>query len=131
MYRKSNQQLNNTATCVKPVSNSSVITLLLVILNGIVLSEAYTSNKRWYQVLLLTIPLLALSIWTDRKKKQFIQQNFAQSGSSKKAVSRKKEIKSPSEIELQTKGTLVSMQNPYSISLRDSTIDKQLRQHQN
>ena len=99
MYSKSNEKFENTDMSAKPVSDSGVITLFLIILNGIVLSEAYTSNKLWYQALMLTIPLLVLNIFIDRKKKNSIQGNFTRWGALNKSESRKKVVKSPSEIQ--------------------------------
>ena len=99
MYSKSNEKFENTDMSAKPVSDSGVITLFLIILNGIVLSEAYTSNKLWYQALMLTIPLLVLNIFIDRKKKNSIQGNFTRWGALNKPESRKKVVKRPSEMQ--------------------------------
>ncbi len=57
-------------------SPGGAITLLLVIFNAIILREAYTSNERLYYALIISLPLLALSVYNFRRKKYTPSRKF-------------------------------------------------------
>ena len=61
-----------------PVSLGGAITLLLVIFNAIILREAYTSNESLYYALIISLPLLALNIYSFRRKKYTPPRKFQQ-----------------------------------------------------
>lgn len=44
------------------------MTLFIVFLNGIVLEQGITQDKSWYTMLLVTIPLLLMSIIGSQRK---------------------------------------------------------------
>jgi glutamate synthase domain-containing protein 2 len=60
----------------KPVSASRIIILILVVLNIVILNEAYAVNENWYRALIITMPLLLLAILNTRQKKHAILRNF-------------------------------------------------------
>lgn len=60
----------------KPVSASRGIVLIFVLLNGIVLKEAYINNPAYYWYLLLLLPLLLLAIYNIIQKKHTILRNY-------------------------------------------------------
>ncbi len=60
----------------KPISARNMILLLLVLINIIAIKSGYTQNGNWYLVLLITIPLLLLSIINIRQKKHAILKNY-------------------------------------------------------
>ncbi len=51
----------------KKASAGGAMVLLMVILNGIILELAATSNPDLYSVLLFTVPLLVLSVIASRQ----------------------------------------------------------------
>lgn len=53
----------------KPVSAIRAIILLLVILNVLILRDAFTTNKKLYWNLIVTLPILLLAIEYKRRKK--------------------------------------------------------------
>ena len=53
----------------KSIPMSGMIILLIVLINVIVLRQAYTGSERWYLVLILTLPLLVLAITNIRQRK--------------------------------------------------------------
>lgn len=55
------------------VSASRIIIVMLVLVNGIILEVAYTTNEIWYWGLLITIPLLAIAIYDVRQKLKLSQ----------------------------------------------------------
>lgn len=55
--KENNMSLNHTKT------------VFLVFINAIVLKTAYTMNEWWYGMLLITLPLLCLSIYEQVKDK--------------------------------------------------------------
>lgn len=55
--KKRNKSLNETKT------------VFLVFINAIVLKTAYTMNEWWYGMLLITLPLLAISIYDQATEK--------------------------------------------------------------
>jgi glutamate synthase domain-containing protein 2 len=57
-------------------SVSNNIILVIVLLNAIVLSVAYTKSAGWYWALLFTVPLLLLAIRDVRQNKHAIIKNF-------------------------------------------------------
>lgn len=60
----------------QPVSASGLIILMLVLLSVIAIKEGYTSNEKWYRVLIVTLPLLLLAIINIRQKKHALLRNF-------------------------------------------------------
>jgi hypothetical protein len=52
----------------KKTSAGGAMVLLTVLLNGIVLEQAATSNRDLYSLLLFTIPLLVISIIASQAK---------------------------------------------------------------
>lgn len=60
----------------KSVPASGIIILLLVLINVIVIKEAFTGNGKWYLSLVITLPLLLLAIANIRQKKHAILRNF-------------------------------------------------------
>jgi glutamate synthase domain-containing protein 2 len=59
-----------------PTSASGLIILILVLLSAIAMETGYMSNKNWYWVLLVTLPLLLLAILNIRQKKHALLRNF-------------------------------------------------------
>ena len=53
----------------KTFAARKIIILLLVLINIIAIKEGYTGNEKWYWALILTLPLLLLSIADARRKK--------------------------------------------------------------
>lgn len=53
-----------------------MIILLFVLINVIVLRQAYTGSERWYLVLILTLTLLVIAISNIRQSKHAILRNF-------------------------------------------------------
>jgi hypothetical protein len=47
---------------------SGIIILLLVLANAITIVEAYTGNDKWFWALVVTVPLLLLTIITLRQR---------------------------------------------------------------
>ena len=43
--------------------------LLMVLLNAVIIQEAYINNPNWYTALILTLPLLLLTIFSTRQRK--------------------------------------------------------------
>ena len=60
----------------KTIAVSSAILFVVVLLNVIVVSAAYTAGSGWYWALLLTLPLLLLAIHDTRQKKHAIIRNY-------------------------------------------------------
>ena len=60
----------------KTVSVSSMIIFLLLLLNGSILSIAYTGNENWYWALLISVPLLLIALHDIRQKKHAIIRNY-------------------------------------------------------
>ena len=54
-----------------PSVSSTIITLLLMV-NIIIVSTAYTAGPHWYWALVVTLPLLLLALWDRRQKKHAI-----------------------------------------------------------
>jgi hypothetical protein len=50
---------------------SKTILFIIVLINVIVISEAYTGNESLYWMLLITAPMLMLAVINVRKKKTF------------------------------------------------------------
>lgn len=44
-------------------NKKGIVTLLLVVTNAIVLEQGFVSNRNWYWLLVLTAPLLLISIF--------------------------------------------------------------------
>jgi hypothetical protein len=53
---------------LKKVSAGGVIVLLLVLLNAIILEEAYVSNPGWYKLAWITVPLMLITIALSWRK---------------------------------------------------------------
>ena len=45
------------------VSNNETVTLLLVFLNAFILKIAFIQNQKWYWALMVTVPLLLVSMY--------------------------------------------------------------------
>ncbi|MEO6069968.1 MAG: FMN-binding glutamate synthase family protein [Chitinophagaceae bacterium] len=60
----------------KVVSISSAIFFVLILLNAVVLSIAFTGNGRWYWALVITLPLLFIAIKDTQQKKHAIIRNY-------------------------------------------------------
>lgn len=54
----------------QPISANGCITSFLVVLNGIIVKEAYTGNDDLYWALLITLPLLLFAIYNATIKDQ-------------------------------------------------------------
>ena len=52
----------------KKTSAGGALVLLAVLLNGIILELAATSNKELYSMLFFSVPLLAIAIFASRSK---------------------------------------------------------------
>ena len=61
----------------KSVPVSRIIILLIVLINAIVIEQAYVANENWYFVLIVTLPLLVLAITNIRQRKHAILKNFS------------------------------------------------------
>ncbi|WP_169749179.1 hypothetical protein [Flavihumibacter petaseus] len=48
---------------------SGIILLLLVIINSIIIREAYTGNEKWYLALVVSVPLLMLAMFSNGQQK--------------------------------------------------------------
>ena len=60
----------------KSIPISRMIILLFVLINVIVIRQAYTGSGKWYYVLILTLPLLILAITNTRQRKHYSLRNF-------------------------------------------------------
>ena len=55
---------------------SGMIILLIVLINVTVIRQAFIENERWYLVLIITLPLLALAVVNILQRKHAILRNF-------------------------------------------------------
>lgn len=55
---------------------SGMIILLIVLINVTVIRQAFIGNERWYLVLIITLPLLALAVVNILQRKHAILRNF-------------------------------------------------------
>jgi hypothetical protein len=53
----------------RQVSVGSMVICLLVIFIAIALRSAYIGNEKWYWMLAIAIPILAIAIWREKKRK--------------------------------------------------------------
>lgn len=60
----------------KPVSASGIIILLLVVLNVLVLKDAFNRNDKSYWYLIVALPLLLLAVLNTRQKKHALLRNY-------------------------------------------------------
>jgi len=60
----------------QPVSVSSIILSVLVVLNAVVLAMAYTRNESWYWALLFSLPLLLIAIIDTQQHKHAVIRNY-------------------------------------------------------
>lgn len=54
----------------KKVSASGTMVLLLIFLNTVVVKVAFIRNSKWYLALFVTVPLLLITLYITRQKKQ-------------------------------------------------------------
>ena len=52
----------------KKISADGVLVLWLVILNTIILKQGFIAHPKWYFLLMLTIPLMLISLFVFRRK---------------------------------------------------------------
>ena len=52
----------------KEISGSGPIIMLFLLLNAIVLEQGLVSGASWYRLLMITVPLLLVSIVANRRK---------------------------------------------------------------
>ena len=52
----------------KEISGSGSIIMLFLLLNAIVLEQGLVSGTSWYRLLMITVPLLLVSIIANRRK---------------------------------------------------------------
>jgi glutamate synthase domain-containing protein 2 len=60
----------------KPVSFRNMIVFIVVLLNAIVLRNGFAINNKWYWVLLVTVPLLAIVIVDITQRRHAIIRNY-------------------------------------------------------
>ena len=53
----------------KQVSISGIILIIFLLLNAVILKTAFTVNEKWYSMLLISVPLLLVSIKIHFTKK--------------------------------------------------------------
>jgi predicted membrane protein len=51
-------------------SVGDIIMLLLVFLNAFILKIAFIQNEKWYPALIITFPLLLITIYLNKKREQ-------------------------------------------------------------
>jgi hypothetical protein len=54
-----------------PAPASKMSIAFLVLINTIAIRDGYAGNEKWYWMLIVTLPLLLLAIFTLRQKKHF------------------------------------------------------------
>lgn len=64
----------------KIVSISGITLLITLMINIVVLQHAYTSNTNWYWALLVSLPLLFITVMDIRQKKHAILRNYPLTG---------------------------------------------------
>lgn len=60
----------------RSVPVNGMIVIILILVNAVILREAYTGSSKWYWVLLLTVPLLLLAIKNVRQRKHAALRKF-------------------------------------------------------
>ena len=54
----------------KDVSANEMVMLLLIFLNAVIVKVAFVRTSNWYFALIVTVPLLLVSVYYSREKKQ-------------------------------------------------------------
>lgn len=64
----------------KKISASRTILMLFIFLNAVVVKEAFIRNSKWYFALIITVPLLLITLYyTKQKKPKHITANLMES----------------------------------------------------
>jgi len=76
----------------RQVSVRGMVICMLVIVIAIALKLAYTVNAKWYWMLAVTIPILAIVIWREKKWKSgfYYQSNNSYAKNRKQAAAGKR-----------------------------------------
>lgn len=59
------------------VNINGMLAVVLVLMNAVILETALVKNADWYNVLWLTLPLLAVTIYQSKKKKLPVAKSHA------------------------------------------------------
>ena len=51
------------------VPASGMILVIVLLINDVIVEHAYTSNGRWYPLLLITVPFLLIAFYNLRRRK--------------------------------------------------------------
>ncbi len=68
----------------KPITISGMLAVALLLMNSVILETALIKNADWYNVLWLTLPLLAVALYHSKKKKIPLASGHAASSNNKK-----------------------------------------------
>src|SRR6476620_8924356 len=60
----------------KQVSVRNMILIILVLLNAVILSKGFTTNEKWYWLLIISLPLLLIAIRDILQKKHALIRNY-------------------------------------------------------
>ncbi len=71
-------------------SFKGLMVLTLIFINAIVVKVAFLSGENWYWLLVVTLPLLLMSVYTKRKRKRTVIQNYPRIGSRRVTTKKQK-----------------------------------------
>src|SRR6476620_11802739 len=60
----------------KQVSVRNMILIILVLLNAVILSKGFTTNEKWYWLLIISLPLLLIAVRDIFQKKHALIRNY-------------------------------------------------------
>ena len=68
MHKYTKLKQMKTSVNNRKASGSSIILLIIVLLNAVIANHAFIHNSNWYWALLFTLPLLVLTAFYVRQK---------------------------------------------------------------